>query len=143
MAVDGLLPMRLFETAQISVPFGPGERTLLDLIDGWCGHVMKMFADASGSTDEPWTIHDLVASLYLRDAIHRGLAQLPQQQSEVTIAAVATADEVFRSMTTEDQQGLLAQFDPDVAISPWWWVRIPLRGPIAAEFRLLRRRLNL
>ena len=138
MAIDGILPMKLSEAAQLSVAFGPGERTLLDLIDGWCGHVMKLTHDASEVAEDPWTVHDFIASLYLRDAVERGIVS--GESGNVSISAVEAADEVFRSITIEDQDSLLARCDPDVPGSPWWWRRVPARGPIAVEIQQIVER---
>jgi hypothetical protein len=131
--------MRLSETAQVFVAFGASERTLLDLIDGWCGHVMKLADDLlEEATEDPWTVHDFIASLYIRDAVQRGMEY--GDMRNVTISAVAAADEVLRSITIEDQQGLLASCDPDVPATPWWWGRVPARGPIDAEIRQIVER---
>ena len=92
MEVEGVLSMKLSESVDTFVRFGSSERTLLDLIDGWCGHVMKIFDDASGPFDIARTVDDLIASLCLLDAIQRGIDR--QNQNATSIAAVAAADEL-------------------------------------------------
>lgn len=136
MEVDGVLPMKLADTAGIFVRFGPAERSLLDLIDGWCGHVMKLYDDASSPADDAWTVHDLIASLYLRDAVQAGIDTGGEEAA--SISAVSAADEVFKSLTMEDPDGLLRRFDPDVRLFPWWWKRLPSHGPIADEILRLK-----
>jgi hypothetical protein len=137
MEVDGVLPMRLSDTADIFVRFGPGDRSLLDLIDGWCGHVMKLYDDTSRPAEDAWTVHDLIASLYLRDGVQRGIDS--RSEDAASISAVAAADEVFKSFTIEDPDDLLTRFDPDVPVSPWWWKRLPAHGPIDEEIRRLKQ----
>ena len=144
MEIDGILPMMLSDARDVLVEFGPGRVPLVDLIDDWAGRVLKLFYD-SRETDRDvfheWGADDLVGALYLRDAVDRGLATLRARHLSGDIAAVRAIDELFRSMTIEDDRGLTV-VEPDAPLSPWWWKRVPSRGPVVVEIEEIHRRLS-
>lgn len=131
MEVDGVLQMNLKDTAEVFVEFGGKPVSLIEMIDGWAARVLNLYSDASGLSDFEWTSHDLIGSLIMRDAVQRGVEQLVQDDRPVP--ALEAADALFRSFTREDPQRLLVEWEPGIPSLPWWWTRIPARGPIADE----------
>lgn len=61
-----------------SVDLGHGRSSLLiELIDGWAGHVLGQWDEGhADETADAWGVHDLVAALYLRSRVERGLSQV-------------------------------------------------------------------
>ena len=78
------------------------------------------------STADDYT-NDLCPRDYLEVAMARasiGLRSAIDQQ-------VATADELFRRQTVEDQQGRLGRYFRIERKDGWWWRRRPSSGPLA------------
>jgi hypothetical protein len=108
----------------------------LDLLVAWTLHVNKIQEqlDMPPSDDRAWWAQDLVAALFLRDFIQNCLAQLPQPIRAKLEHLVETPDEIFRSMTESDSDGLVqAAAQHETAKERWWWRRIPIRGPIRQD----------
>ncbi len=127
----------LLKTAEVRISLGNGrEPSLLELVDGWTGHVLRLYLERETTlTASPsaWGVHDFIAALYVRDGVERGLAMLSDEA--VHIAAVDVADELLRSFTALDVDGLLQRFQPDLPTQPWWWKRVPALGPVAEELQ--------
>lgn len=139
--------MKLKDALGAQVEFGPATQSLLDLIDAWAGRVLKLLSDTAPGVDPndgaTWTIHDLIGALYLRDAIERGLHKLMEiAGSTAELATVTAIDELFSTFTLDDERGVVHLVDTEAPNSPWWWRRLPMAGPIAAEAREIADRLG-
>ena len=132
-----LPPEELNRLEQVPVRIRTGhEFELLGLLGAWYLHVRKLTADVPlPDTDQTaWGIHDVVAALFLRDFVERGLAELGVERTAGVDAAVADVDDRFRALTEEDESGRLALAEPDAAgHTDWWWRRIPASGPARRE----------
>ncbi|GAB3700384.1 hypothetical protein [Nocardiopsis oceani] len=123
------------ERIPVRVPTGH-EFELLGLLGAWYLHVRKLAADLPLPDTDPtaWGIQDVIAALFLRDFVERGLDELGTERTAGVDAAVADVDERFRALTEEDGDGRLALADPDAAgHADWWWRRIPVSGPARRE----------
>lgn len=118
-------------------------RTLPALVQGWSGHVDRLVAERDLDPDDGrrWNAHDLVAALYLRDFVERGLREAPADLAALGRRAVGPADAAFDAFTVPDPEGLLRAFIPDDEPlgKGWWWRRVPASGPVAHDLRELRR----
>jgi hypothetical protein len=123
-----------YSRLQSSVDLGHGRsRPLIELIDGWAGHVIRLRAESLRDVGhDRWGPHDLVAALYLRDGVERGLSSKP------TPPIVQAVDELYRSFTDVDEQHLLKLVDSSAVHLGWWWHRVPRSGQLADELRALR-----
>ena len=105
------------------------EFPLIELMDGWAGHVGRLWKEAhEDAPEDAWDINDFVAALYLRTYVERGLAQ----EELVTPALLGATDELFRIFTKPDARHILAEVEPSSPLDGWWWRRIPRIGGIAA-----------
>jgi len=117
-------------------------RTLAALLQGWADHVERLVAEVGLDPDDGrrWTPHDLVAALYLRDFVERGLRELPEELAALGRRAVGPADAAFDAFTVPDPEGLLRAWIPDEPLGHgWWWRRVPASGPVAHDLRRLHR----
>ena len=142
--------MRSSELATITIASPEGRTTeLLDLVDAWAGHVMRLSVEAhqdSDSLEFPWGVHDFIAALYIRDRVEHGIRQRSLSSNADIPPTVAVADELFRSFTLEDRQGTLQSVAQDAPTDPWWWRRLPKTGPVIAELHAIfarRRRADV
>ena len=127
-----------------SVTFSDGGRTVVlsDMVDAWAVHVVRLFRELDTSvaeTPSAWGAHDLVAALYARDRVKAGLDTCPGVDG--TLAVVEATDELFRCFTVEDERDLLGLVGYDIPRAPWWWRRVPTRGPVATELTEIAERL--
>ena len=116
--------------------------TLGDLMDAWAGRVLRFLRELDTSYDETpsaWGAHDLVAALYTRDRVEAGLAVTPSDDRR--LAVVEATDELFRLFTVEDDADSLLLVGYDIPRSPWWWRRVPARGPVVIELTEIADRL--
>lgn len=134
--------MRSLDLTSSLVDLGEGRATpLLELVDAWAGHVLRLFHEARADVDprNAWGLHDFVAALHIRDRVQQGLDQLPDDpQPPATVQAV---DELFLSFTA-NVVGRLVAAVRDLPDQPWWWDRVPVGGPVItdlAEIELARR----
>ena len=111
---------------------GLGRTPLSELIDGWCGHVLRFLKELQehweNRSDDVWGIDDLAGTYYLRDRIDALLAQhggLPPHALEL-------ADEVLRSFTIETDFNW-STHTGQTAGAGWWWRRIPTHGPVSEQ----------
>lgn len=119
--------MRSVDLASKSVVFGNRPRPLLELVDSWCRHVLRLAREADAEdADLAWGVHDYVAALCIRDAVDEGLGG----QGAVP-ATIEIADELFLRFTRPDDQDRLRLVEPPR--DQWWWHRVPTTGPVAAE----------
>jgi hypothetical protein len=129
--------MNLSSLCGVTVEFGPRGFPLLDLLDDWAARVLKLYTDARERAlfDDPktWGVHDFIGSLYLRDAIERGIKSVTGSDGSVTITTLAAIDALLRSFTVDDDRQILRHLEPDAPREPWWWRRLPATGPIAME----------
>ncbi|WP_431868647.1 hypothetical protein [Nocardiopsis eucommiae] len=125
------------EQFPVRIPTGH-EFGLLGLLGAWHTHVRRLREDLPLPDAAPSAcgVHDLVTALVLRDFVDRGVATLGSERTASVDAALADIDARFRSLTEEDDAGLLALAEPEVEVrtdEQWWWRRIPLSGPARRE----------
>lgn len=120
------------------------ERPLPSLIQGWADHVDRLVSERDVDPDEGsrWTPYDLVAALYIRDFVERGLRGLPGDLAAAAHRAIDPVDAAFTEFTAPDADGLLRRWLPDDERfgDGWWWGRVPVAGPVAHDLLELRRR---
>jgi hypothetical protein len=111
----------------------------LDLIDSWSAHVLRLGQEgnASESSESDWSVHDYIAALYIRDQVQRCINQATSDVDDCPFT-VLTADELLRSFTLVDTDNLMHRVRSDLPSEPWWWGRIPARGPIARDLQRWR-----
>jgi hypothetical protein len=118
-------------------------RSLAVLVRGWAEHVDRLVAERDLDPDDGsrWTPHDLVAALYLRDFVERGLRDLPEDLAALGRRVVNPIDAAFDGFTAPDPEGLLRPWlsDDEPLGDGWWWHRVPSSGPVAHDLRELRR----
>jgi hypothetical protein len=118
-------------------------RTLPVLVQGWADHVDRLVAERDLDPDDGsrWTPHDLIAALYLRDFVERGLRDLPEDLAALGRRAVDPIDAAFDGFSVPDPESLLRAWIPgDEPLGDgWWWRRAPASGPVAHDLRELRR----
>lgn len=130
------------EAVVVDLGYGRG-RPLPSLIQGWADHVDRLVSERDVDPDEGsrWTPHDLVAALFIRDFVERGLRTLPEDLAAAAHRAVDPVDAAFTEFTASDDDGLLAGWLPAEEIGDgWWWRRVPVAGPVAHDLREARRR---
>lgn len=110
--------------------------TMQDLVDGWQRHVTRLMEEMRVLVgEETWGAHDYFAALSLRDHIESGRSGLSNEEDALIHASVAGSDELLRSITEEDLDGLLIRYgEPEVSLSTrWWWNRVPTEGLVREE----------
>lgn len=118
-------------------------RPLAGLIQGWADHVDRLVAERDVDPDDGsrWTPDDLVAALYIRDFVERGLRHLPADLKPAARRAIEPVDAAFAGFTVQDSEGLLRRWlHGDEPGDGWWWGRVPTEGPVAHDLRELHRR---
>lgn len=127
----------------VVVDLGHGRsRTLPALVQGWADHVDRLVAERDLDPDDGsrWSPHDLIAALFLRDFVERGLRGLPEEVAALGRRAVDPVDEAFDAFTVPDPEGLLRAWLPDEPLGDgWWWHRMPAAGPVAHDLHQFRR----
>ena len=127
--------MRSSDLMATTIQLGHGrEASCLDLIDSWSAHVVRLFREssASGSSGSDWGVHDYIAALYIRDQVQRCVLKVIPVGGNDPFT-VQAADELFRSFTVPDTEDRLRAVGSDLPRSPWWWGRIPARGPVSRD----------
>lgn len=122
------------------IEFRPGHKlTVLQLIESWSSHVLRLYLERNETLESVivWGMYDLVAALFLRDRLERGL--VAAGCTSRVPAMVRAADELFLSFTTDDEAGLVSKLEPVAPDASWWWRRIPTCGPVAEELASLVR----
>lgn len=107
-----------------------------DLVVSWALHVEKIDRDRFESTDDRgvWGGYDLVAAMSIRDFLAGCIDRLPEPLRGKVIATTDTFDQRYRSITVADDDHLMERFtDGELSSAPWWWHRIPDRGPTREE----------
>jgi hypothetical protein len=108
----------------------------LGLARAWALHVEKLDHDrALPHTDRTvWTEHDFAGALFMRDFVEDALARLRPDLAGKVRRHVTTADDLFRSFTTDDPGDRIAKIARiDLAGRGWWWFRVPASGPIVQD----------
>ncbi len=108
----------------------------LDLLVSWALHVDKIDTDRFRSADDRrvWGGYDLVAAMSMRDFLAGCIDRLPEPLRAKVIAVADTYDQRFLAVTVADDDGLMRRFtDGELSSAPWWWHRIPDRGPTFEE----------
>jgi hypothetical protein len=135
--------MRTRDAASVTFTDSDARTWILgDLVDAWAGHVLRLLRELDTSYDETpsvWGAHDLVAALYMRDWVEAGLAAVPSDDR--CLPVVEATDELFRLFTVEDDADSLLLVGYDIPRSPWWWRRVPARGPVVIELTEIAERL--
>ena len=138
--------MRSSELVQVTVDSGYGRSSkLLDLIDSWAAHVLRLLREAQPAFETPalaWGVHDFVAALYIRDRVQRGILTHSTDLDATLPPTVVISDEVFRSFTAEDDGEDLKLVFSDIPSEPWWWQRIPKAGPVLTELQEIVSKLR-
>jgi hypothetical protein len=107
-----------------------------DALEAWHSHVVRLTAELNSPTDTRglWVPHDLLASLIFRNALERGLSQVPQDLLHAASAALDVVDSAYIEYTEPDDCGCAGRVDTDVPSGEgWWWQRVPKRGLIRLE----------
>jgi hypothetical protein len=134
--------VRTCEVASVSFTDTDGRILILgDVMDAWAGHVLRLWRECDTSYEETpgaWGAHDLVAALYIRDRVGVGLVACGCDQP--TLPVVDATDELYKSFTVEDEGDSLLLVGYEVPRSPWWWRRVPARGPVVVELAEIAKR---
>ena len=107
-----------------------------DLVISWALHVDKIDRDRFKSADDRsiWGGYDLVAAMSMRDFLAGCIDRLPEPLRGKVVATTEKYDRQYRSITVADDDGLMERFtDGELSSAPWWWHRIPDRGPTLDE----------
>jgi hypothetical protein len=144
-AMGGLSPQERERLEAVVVDLGHERaRPLSSLIQGWADHVDRLVAERDVDPDEGtrWTPYDLVAALYIRDFVERGLRGLPPDLAAAARRAIDPVDAAFTGFTAPDSEGMLRRWLPpeERPGDGWWWGRVPTTGPVAHDLRELHRR---
>ena len=131
------MTLRLTMLSSTKIDMGNGKTISgLDLVDSWSARVLRLFHEAndphSMSMSSCWGVHDFIAALFIRDHLDNGIHHV-NHEGEADPFAVQVADELFQSFTVLDAKGRLRTARSDLSHEPWWWQRIPSRGPIRDE----------
>jgi len=113
------------------VQFGGRPVPLLDLMDAWAQHVLRLYHERSTTleaTPTAWGLWDLGAANLIRDAISAACTAAGLDEPPVLIAS----DELFKSFTVESSPDWLRLMNEEPG-SGWWWSRIPTSGPVWTE----------
>jgi hypothetical protein len=139
-----LLP-RIMSTLRLSELQGQVHETghgrtvvVLDLIDSWAGHVLRLFRESTGQVPDSWGAHDYIAALYVRDRLGNALKRMTNEIHRDDPFSVQTIDSLFVSFTSADVEHQLRRFQDELPGDPWWWQRIPTTGPVATQLRAAR-----
>ena len=122
----------LSDLVSLEVRFGGRQMPLVDLIDAWSQHVLRLYGERSESLDskpDAWGVWDLGAAYLIRDAVAAGLGRAGAAEPPSLVAA----DELLKAFTSErspDWQALMNQ-EPGPS---WWWSRIPTSGPVLEDY---------
>jgi hypothetical protein len=127
--------VKLTDLGPVTFRWGERETSPLSLIDDWAGHVLRLRSDALDppAIDKSWGMHDLVAALYIRDAVERSLTAVFDEEHQRVPFALESADELFRTFTFEDVRipDLIRKIeDESTEHRGWWWLRVPESGPV-------------
>lgn len=135
---DGLL-----HAMSAEVRVGAATLPLLALLESWALRVLRVYTELETTVAEcEWGMDDYVGALFARDWLERGLQAAGLTQGRREPSAVLAVDALFRSFTLPDEHGFLQNVQRGLPVEPWWWTRIPSRGPIADEITALGQRLR-
>lgn len=107
-----------------------------DALKAWHSHVARLTAEMDSPSDARgiWGPHDLLASLVFRNALERGLSEVPNDLLRAASAALDAVDSAYLEYTDPDDCGCVGRVDTDVPSDEgWWWQRVPKRGLIRLE----------
>lgn len=135
MAVSESRWAAIEDVRRITVDFGPGQVSLLELVNDWSARVLKFQADLDYDWGDPdpgiWGGDDLVRAYHLRDEIESGLDLLEAATGRRICAPLSATDQLLQSFTLDDADCHLAVLDRTLVTGEgWWWRRIPARGPV-------------
>lgn len=101
-------------------------------IIGWASEVLIFYGELD-VRDREWGVYDLIGAYELRRRIETSIHADPLSLAES--AVLRAVDELLVSFTQpiDDPEGL-RRILSDVPTEPWWWMRIPVRGPPRDEY---------
>ncbi|PRX92410.1 hypothetical protein CLV72_110170 [Allonocardiopsis opalescens] len=150
--VDKELPVKISAedkelTEAIPVQVNPQySSNIYNLLMSWQGHVARIRSelDLPDSDTSIWGVHDLKATLIIRDFNERPLGLIESSTREKVEAILSEIDQLFRSYTEEDPRNMIDYIDSDEPDPGrgWWWNRIPVRGPIRRELDVIYGRFQ-
>ena len=122
--------MRMTEASGIRERSGTTD--LSDLIDGWCGHVLRFISERgkhwADHAEDVWGIDDLVGAYCLRDRIEALIGQSAKRPPH----ALELGDQVLRSFTSEGDFDWIRHAGQSAGTG-WWWRRLPTAGPVSEQ----------
>jgi hypothetical protein len=122
------------------------DTNLADAIDNFAFEVLVHLASTTGAGAIIWSASDLLNTYQIRNVIEKALdhAVAEGQTVDPHISALEAIDRLLLSFTFEDNspEGLTVIID-DSPTEPWWWRRVPLRGPALDEINECRTGMGL
>jgi len=122
----------LSDLVSMEVRFGGREMPLLDLVDAWSQHVLRLYSERGESFDskpDAWGVWDLGAAYLIRDAVSAALDRAGADEPSCLVAV----DELLKVFTTERSPDWRALMNEERGAG-WWWSRIPSSGPVLADY---------
>jgi hypothetical protein len=128
--------MMLSQLAAIEVPFGGQQMLLIDLVDAWAQHVLRLYHERDESLDskpDAWGVWDLGAAYIIRETLSRALSGGACEPPPSLVAI----DELLRSFTSDRAPNWTELMNEERGPG-WWWDRIPTSGPVLADYLAAR-----
>lgn len=109
----------------------------------WHTHVLELERATTAGDEHPWTAHDFLAALTVRDHLQSALRLLPVTLREHMAELTGPVDDRYRACTVADTAKVVpiaAGFD--IGDRGWWWFRVPDGGEIGATLAALANRTD-
>ena len=127
---SGLLMLNSMATIKVS--FGGKPMSLIDLVDAWAQHVLRLYGERNEtfeSSPDAWGIWDLGAAYIIREALSSGMSGRELERPPALVAV----DELLKSFTHTRSPDWKELMNEERGPG-WWWDRIPTSGPVLAEY---------